>query len=51
MSARAAKAIIHGLLIGGALVAVFPLLWMLAVSFMQPGEAGSLPPPGFEINN
>ena len=45
MSPRIAKGIIHGLLIGGALVALFPLLWMLSVSFMQPGEAGSLPPP------
>jgi multiple sugar transport system permease protein len=36
---------INGLLIGGAAVALFPLLWMLSVSFMQPGEASSLPPP------
>jgi multiple sugar transport system permease protein len=42
---RLAKAIINGLLAGGALVALFPLLWMLSVSFMQPGEAGALPPP------
>jgi len=45
MSPRLAKALVHGLLIGGTLVAVFPLLWMLAVSFMQPGEASNLPPP------
>jgi len=45
VSPRIAKALIHGLLIGGALVAVFPLLWMLSVSFMHPGETGSLPPP------
>ncbi|WP_430392205.1 carbohydrate ABC transporter permease [Dyella sp. 20L07] len=45
MSPRAAKAVIHGLLIGGSLVALFPLLWMLSVSFMQPGEASALPPP------
>ncbi len=25
--------------------AILPLLWMLSVSFMQPGEANSLPPP------
>jgi multiple sugar transport system permease protein len=45
MSARMARAIINGLLIGGAAIALFPLLWMLSVSFMQPGEASSLPPP------
>lgn len=45
MSPRIAKVLIHGLLIGAVLVAVFPLLWMLSVSFMRPGEAGSLPPP------
>jgi multiple sugar transport system permease protein len=45
MSPRVAKAIIYGLLIGGTFVAVFPLLWMFSVSFMQPGAASSLPPP------
>jgi len=45
MNARTAKAMINGLLIGGAVIALFPLLWMLSVSFMQPGEASSLPPP------
>ena len=45
MSPRMAKAMINGLLIGGAVIAMFPLLWMLSVSFMQPGEASSLPPP------
>ncbi len=44
MSPRMAKAIINGLLAGGALVALFPLLWMLSVSLMHPGEAGALPP-------
>ena len=42
---RLSKAIINGLLLGGAIIALFPLLWMLSVSFMQPGEASSLPPP------
>ncbi|HEX7817623.1 MAG TPA: carbohydrate ABC transporter permease [Dyella sp.] len=42
---RMSRAIINGLLIGCSLVALFPLLWMLSVSFMQPGEASSLPPP------
>lgn len=45
MNPRLAKALINGLLIGGAVVALFPLLWMLSVSFMQPGEASALPPP------
>jgi multiple sugar transport system permease protein len=47
MSSRVARAMINGLLIGGSLVAVFPLLWMLSVSFMTPGEASALPPPLF----
>ncbi|HEY8329136.1 MAG TPA: carbohydrate ABC transporter permease [Rhodanobacter sp.] len=45
MSPRLMKALINGLLIGGAVVALFPLLWMLSVSFMAPGEASALPPP------
>lgn len=45
MNPRLAKAMINGLLIGAAIVALFPLLWMLSVSFMAPGEASSLPPP------
>jgi multiple sugar transport system permease protein len=45
MSPRLARAMINGLLIGAAVIALFPLLWMLSVSFMQPGEASSLPPP------
>ena len=45
MSPRAAKAIVNGLLIGASLVVLLPLLWMLSVSFMQPGEASTFPPP------
>jgi len=45
MNPRIAKAVINGLLIGGTVVALFPLLWMLSVSFMRPGEASGLPPP------
>lgn len=45
MSPRLMKALINGLLIGGTAVALFPLLWMLSVSFMAPGEASALPPP------
>ncbi|MEO8803735.1 MAG: carbohydrate ABC transporter permease [Rudaea sp.] len=45
MNARAATAIVNGLLIGASVVVVFPLLWMLSVSFMHPGEASAFPPP------
>lgn len=45
MSPRMAKALINGLLLGGALVALFPLLWMLSASLMRPGESSALPPP------
>ncbi|WP_049621343.1 carbohydrate ABC transporter permease [Frateuria defendens] len=45
MSPRLAKALVNGLLLGGAAVALFPLLWMLSVSFMAPGTASALPPP------
>ena len=45
MNPRWAKSLVNGLLMGGAVVALFPLLWMLSVSFMQPGEASALPPP------
>ncbi len=39
------KAAVNGLLIGMASFAMFPLLWMLSVSFMQQGEASTFPPP------
>ena len=45
MNPRLAKALINGLLLGAAAVALFPLLWMLAVSFMPPGTSNALPPP------
>ncbi|RDS82132.1 carbohydrate ABC transporter permease [Dyella monticola] len=45
MTPRMAKALINGLLIGGTLVALFPMLWMLSASLMQPGQANALPPP------
>ena len=45
MNPRLARTLINGLLLGGAAVAVFPLLWMLSVSFMPPGQASSLPLP------
>ncbi len=44
-NARGARWVVNGLLIAGAAFALFPLLWMLSVSFMQPGEASHYPPP------
>ncbi len=45
MSKGWAAAVVNGLLLGLALVSLAPLLWMLSVSFMTPGEASSFPPP------
>ncbi len=45
MNPRLASAIVNGLLIGLTLVTLFPLLWMVSVSFMPPGAASTLPPP------
>lgn len=43
---RAAPAIIVNLALAVlAAFALFPLLWMLSVSLMQPGEASAFPPP------
>jgi multiple sugar transport system permease protein len=38
------KALLYGLLIGGAIVALLPTLWMISASFMATGEANSYPP-------
>jgi multiple sugar transport system permease protein len=38
------KALLYGLLIGGAVVALLPTLWMISASFMATGEANSYPP-------
>ena len=43
-SAALGKAVLYGLLIGGALVALLPTLWMISASFMTTGEANSYPP-------
>ena len=43
--ARPMGIIVNGLLFAGAAFALFPLLWMLAASFMAPGEASTYPPP------
>ena len=45
MNERIAKAIVNGLLLGLAALSLAPLLWMLSVSLMQPGEASHFPPP------
>ncbi|MHB1272409.1 MAG: carbohydrate ABC transporter permease [Rhodanobacter sp.] len=45
MNPRLAKVLVNGSLSGLAAAALLPLLWMLSVSFMAPGEASSLPPP------
>jgi multiple sugar transport system permease protein len=40
-----AAAVVNGALVLAAAFALFPLLWMVSVSFMQPGAASSYPPP------
>jgi multiple sugar transport system permease protein len=42
---RAQSIAVNSLLVLLALFALFPLVWMLSVSFMAPGEASTLPPP------
>lgn len=44
-NSRLATWTVNALLIAGALFALAPLLWMVSVSFMQPGEASHYPPP------
>ncbi|HTE56128.1 MAG TPA: carbohydrate ABC transporter permease [Kofleriaceae bacterium] len=45
MSRRSAAITINGALLAIALITLCPLLWMVSVSFMRPGEASSFPPP------
>lgn len=45
MNRTLAAAIVNGLLLALAVLSLFPLVWMLSVSFMQPGEASHFPPP------
>ena len=40
-----AAVVVNGLLLGAAVVTLFPLLWMGSVSLMSPGEASTFPPP------
>ena len=42
---RSGTIVVNALLIGASALALFPLLWMLAASFMAPGEASAYPPP------
>jgi multiple sugar transport system permease protein len=44
MNPRLARALVNGAMVGLAVVSVAPLLWMLSVSFMAPGEASQFPP-------
>ena len=47
MNSRVAVWVVNGLLAGLAFVSLFPLVWMVSVSFMQPGAASTLPTPSF----
>lgn len=47
MKRRAPAIIVNALLILGAALTAFPLLWMLSVSFMPTGAASTYPPPLF----
>jgi multiple sugar transport system permease protein len=41
---RVSQVILYALLIIGALLALFPMLWMVSASFMPAGEASTYPP-------
>jgi multiple sugar transport system permease protein len=45
MNRRLAIWVVNGLLAGLAVVSLFPLLWMVSVSFMPPGASSTLPTP------
>ena len=45
MTRAPAQWAVNGALLGLAAVTLFPLVWMVAVSFMTPGEASTYPPP------
>jgi len=42
---RVQAPLVNGLLLAVTVVTLFPLLWMVSVSLMSPGEASSYPPP------
>ncbi|MEP6691764.1 MAG: carbohydrate ABC transporter permease [Gemmatimonadaceae bacterium] len=41
------RAVLYGLLIGGAFLALLPTIWMVSASFMPTGQANSYPPSLF----
>ena len=45
MTRPLAGLLVNGLLLGGAMTTVLPLIWMVSVSLMSPGEASTFPPP------
>ena len=45
MMRRIVGPLVNGVLLGMALLTVAPLVWMVSVSLMAPGEASTLPPP------
>ena len=55
MNPRLAVWVVNGLLAGLAAASLFPLLWMLSVSFMPAGAASTLPtpllPPALTLDN
>lgn len=44
MPGKPTSLLLHGVLAGGAVVTLTPLVWMTAASFMSPGEANTFPP-------
>jgi multiple sugar transport system permease protein len=50
MNARWALWVVNGLLAGLALASLFPLLWMVSVSFMPSGASTTLPTPIFPVH-
>ena len=45
MKLRQRTILVNTLLVIGALLVAFPLLWMISVSFMPTGAASTYPPP------
>jgi len=45
MSRRASSVWLHAALIALGLLTIVPMAWMVAASFMRPGEANTMPPP------
>jgi multiple sugar transport system permease protein len=44
MNRRTKSALVHGVLIAGGALTLFPLFWMVSASFMASGEATTFPP-------